>query len=284
MSTISTILHDFRSDGIVGQLDFHLPLNQACLGLGGTAVIGLLTPLRNAMTLGAKDIESSQAGLYRQVFKDGPLQAWRGGLRPSLSAFPQFLAIGPVSLFAGEYFNSPTIGLLTGAIAESLFTFPAQRSNAQIQYNASISASQHLPHQPMHHLVSPGFTCHVLRNVFATTGIRLIAPYTHHLVQRIPGSQLLNEEGTSFVSDLIASVPSATLSMPCNQIFSWSACTPKLMELSLLDKAKLQAAYIIKTYADQGALKLLWRDMFLRINYLSMVLAMYRAVERQCVG
>jgi len=265
------------------QMEYHMPLNQVCLLMGGPFAVGLLTPPRNVMTLGAKDITSSHVGLYRQVFKDGFLPGWRGGLRPSLSALPQFTAIGPAFLLAEKQFNSPTIGLLTGAVLESLFTFSAQRRNAQIQYNASRSASERLLHQPMHHILTPGFTCHVLRNVCATTGIRLISPHTQHLVQRMPGSQLLNKEGEEFVSDLISSVPSAVLSMPFNQIFSWSACTPELMHLSLLDRAKRQVGYLTKTYSAQGPL-LLCRDMSARISYLAMVLALYKAFERRFVG
>lgn len=268
------------------QLTSHMDrqLREVAAGaFGGPLIVGFLTPQRNAMTLAAKDITSSYLGLYRSVFKDGFWMGWRGGFGPALSASLQFTAIGPVYLHAEREFKSPCAGVVISSFTESLFTYSAQRRNAQIQYNATQRPRDHLSHQPAHQLVGPGFTCHVLRNISAVIGIRLISPYTHQVVQRVPGSSLLSEEGSLVASDLVSSIAGATLSMPFNHIFSWCACTPELMKMSLAEKAKAQGTFIVKSYVDHG-FRLLVRDLAVRISNAALLYTFYRVIERRCVG
>lgn len=47
-------------------------------GLGGPYTIWLYTPLRNAITLGAREPHSSSISLYRKTFSRGFLGGWIG--------------------------------------------------------------------------------------------------------------------------------------------------------------------------------------------------------------
>jgi hypothetical protein len=248
---------------------------------GGPLVVGLLTPQRNAMTLAAKDVTSSYIGLYKKVFQDGLLNSFRGGGKPTLSACPQFTAIGPVYLGVERYSQSALMGMVVASTFESLLTFSAQRTNAKIQFNAFRTSAQRLALDSG--LTGPGFTCHVLRNLFAMGGIRLMSPYTHQFVQNMPGSSHLSSKSSLLLSDFISSTFAATLSMPFNHVFSWSSCTPELNAMSYTCRAKAQANFIITNYKEQGW-RLLRRDLSIRISYTAVLFTLYRAIERHVVG
>jgi len=249
--------------------------------VGGPLVVGALTPQRNAMTLAAKDTASTYLGLYRQVFARGFSAGFCGGSRPMLAAVPQFTAIGPVYLVVERRSGSPAAAMFMASVAESVCTFAAQRRNAQIQYNATRAcASEHLAYQPLHRLAGPGFVPHVGRNMLAMMGIRLFSPHSFELVRRVPGAERLGEEGLLVAADLASSTVAATLSMPFNHVFSWSACTPELEKRSWAGRAWASAEFLVGTYRSQGA-KLLARDLAVRISYTGLLFTGYRAVERR---
>lgn len=248
--------------------------------LGGSLVVGVLTPQRNAMTLAATDTTSSFIGLYRQVFRQGILRSFRGGSRPTVTAIPQFTAIGPVFLCVEKRWGSPAAAMLVGSVTQSLCSYSAHRRNAQIQYNATKNcASEMLALQPLYKLVGPGFVSHVGRNVFAVMGIRLFSPHSYEVVRRLPGADRIGEDGRLVAADLASSVVSATLSMPFNHIWSWSVCHPELEGMSYWGRAQASARWIVNTYRQQG-MKLLARDLAIRINYTAFVFTGYRFVER----
>mmetsp|Transcript_97009 Transcript_97009/g.182424 ORF Transcript_97009/g.182424 Transcript_97009/m.182424 type:complete len:300 (-) Transcript_97009:131-1030(-) len=251
---------------------------------GGPLVVGLLTPQRNAMTLAAKNVEMTYFGLYRTVFKDGLLLGFRGGSRPMLSAVPQFTALGPIYLWAERRTQSPACGIAFAALAESFCTYSAQRSNAQILFNASrTNATERVEVQPMTRLTGPGFTCHVLRNVFAMAGIRLISPYSREVVKKVPGASRLSSESTHVAADLASSIIASTLSMPFNHMFSWASCTPELQRMSYTERAKAMSNFMISNYQQQGW-RLFGRDLSVRISYTGLLFTIYAAVERSFVG
>eukprot|EP00405_Crypthecodinium_cohnii_P014586 CAMPEP_0206449048 /NCGR_PEP_ID=MMETSP0324_2-20121206/17856_1 /ASSEMBLY_ACC=CAM_ASM_000836 /TAXON_ID=2866 /ORGANISM="Crypthecodinium cohnii, Strain Seligo" /LENGTH=295 /DNA_ID=CAMNT_0053918349 /DNA_START=134 /DNA_END=1021 /DNA_ORIENTATION=- len=247
--------------------------------VGGPLMVGTLTPQRNAMTLAAKDIHSSYVGIYRQVFSQGFAKAWRGGSITCVAAVPQFTAIGPVFLYCDHKFNSPAIGMLGAAVFESMFTFSAQRRNAQIQYNATVPVAQQVPHQSFYRVAGAGFTPHVLRNLFAQMGIRLFAPYSYQVVSVLPGTRSMNEQSKLLASDLTSSVVASTLSMPFNHVFSWAACTPELDKMSYLQRATAMSSWLVNNYRQQG-IRLLGRDLAVRISYTAALYTGYRSVER----
>lgn len=247
--------------------------------VGGPLVVGLLTPQRNAMTLAAKDTSSSFCGMYKQVFKAGLLHGWRGGSGPTMAAVPQFTAIGPVYLLTERYLGNPLGPMFLASLFESSFSFAAQRRNAQIQYNATVPVAQHVPHHPSTRLISAGFVPHVLRNAFAMAGIRCFAPHSYGLVTSFPGVSGLDDGTRLVLSDLASSIVAATISMPFNHMFSWSACTPELDSMSYARRARCVIVWMANNYREKG-LPLLGRDVMIRINYTAFLFTGYRFLER----
>jgi len=241
--------------------------------------VGFLTPQRNAMTLAAKDTQSTYVGLYRQVFQNGFVSGFRGGSRPTLAAIPQFTMIGPAYLIVLKETNSSSAAVFAASLGESVLTYAPQRRNAQIQFNAVRPASQHIEVQPMTRAIGPGFSFHVWRNAVAMMGIRLFTPYTSQITKLPPFNQL-RPEGKAIVADLAASVVSASWSMPFNHIFSWAACTPELENMSQLDRLKAYASFLIGNYQAQGW-RLLSRDICIRASYTGCLFTGYHWVERR---
>ncbi|CAK0859710.1 unnamed protein product, partial [Prorocentrum cordatum] len=117
--------------------------------LGGPFVVYVLTPMRNALTLGSQDSRSVAAGLYRKVFRGGWASGWKGGGAPAVMACPQFLAVGPAfhvmhqraRELSGSGASSghrvlPALAASCGAgLFETALTYAAQSRNAQIAYN-----------------------------------------------------------------------------------------------------------------------------------------------------
>lgn len=284
--------HHVEAADCVGVFPWEVPLEELLparshLGsalsgaVGGPIVVGLLTPQRNAMTLAAKETSLSYLGLYQKVFADGLLSGFRGGSRPVMAAVPQFTAIGPVYLLAEKTTGAPVTSMLVASVVESFFTFSAQSRNAQIQYNATRTReADKVPLQPLTRIAGPGYVCHVGRNAFAMMGIRVFSPHSHEVVQQIPGTSHLGEEGMLVASDLASSVVAASLSMPFNHVFSWSACTPSLGSMSYSQRAQASLSWIVQTYREQGA-RLLARDLAVRISYTGLLFTGYRFVERR---
>uniref|UniRef100_A0A7S1RSC7 ADP,ATP carrier protein n=1 Tax=Alexandrium catenella TaxID=2925 RepID=A0A7S1RSC7_ALECA len=252
--------------------------------LGGPLVVGLLTPQRNAMTLAAKDVMSTYGGLYRQVFARGLMGGFRGMSKPMMAAVPQFTAVGPVYLAAERKLGSTSLAIFGAAVAESLCTFSAQSRNAQIQFNATrTSVAEQVAVTSMRNLMGPGFVAHVARNIVAMTGIRLFSPHSLQVVRRIPGASQLSEESQHVAADFASSCVAATLSMPFNHVFSWASCTPELKSMGYLARARASASFLVDNYRDQG-IRLLGRDLAVRISYTGLLFTLYRGVERQLEG
>ncbi|CAE8596418.1 unnamed protein product, partial [Polarella glacialis] len=248
--------------------------------VGGPLVVGFLTPNRNAMTLAAKDTTSSVLGLYRQVFMSGPKLAFRGGSTPTMAAVPQFTMIGPCYLAIKKKTGSQGLAVFGAAFGETLLTFGAQRRNAQIQFNAVRHASEHIAVDSMARSTGPGFGFHVWRNMVAMMGIRIFAPYTLKATERIPGLSGLSQEGRHIAADFGASTIAAMLSMPFNQVFSWAVCTPATKEMSQRQRLQAYSSFLIGNYQAKGV-RLLARDLVVRIFYTGILFTGYHGVERR---
>lgn len=235
------------------------------------------------MTLSAKDTSSTFAGIYRQVFSKGIVGSFRGGSGPTLASVPQFTAIGPVYLATERALGNPMlspIAVVVASSAESLCSFSAQRRNAAIQFNAARPAALHVPVPTVKRLVAPGFVAHVGRNALAMTGIRVFSPHLHCVVE--DNFPFLGAEGVQITSDFASSVVAATLSMPCNHIFSWAACTPELEAMSKWEQTKASSRFIVKNYTEYGT-ALLFRDLRVRICYTGFLFTLYHIVERAMI-
>lgn len=253
-----------------------------CGLIGGPLTVSTLTPCRNAMTLAAKEPNLGFAGIYRTVFARGIVGAYAGGFQPTIAAIPQFTCTGPVYLVAERKFNgNKPAALFSTALIESLLTYRAQARNAQMFYNSSRAcASERLAHQPGYMLMGPGFLPHVFRNIMGMVGIRMIAPKVTPTIRQLPGISSLPKEGQQVVADFSASCCSATVSMLCNHIFSYSVCTPEMLKMSYPARAKAQVTWLAGAYMEKGV-GLLGRDLAIRITYVATLFTFYRVIERQ---
>lgn len=251
--------------------------------VGGPLSILLYTPLRNAITLGAKDGRSSAMQLYRQSVTPRLAIGWTGAVAPTVMSAPQFVAMGPLyHLFAGAV--GPSLAIFPTALTESAISFGSQCRNAQRAYNVSVEpqlrvALQH-PLNPVHR----GFAAHVARNCFAMSGIRVFSPLTTGLVAKVRGGRQPSA-GAKFTADFLASVIAAALSMPANQLFNFFAVSPtagRHGETVIQSAAKfLRSQYLVNDAHGRARLsRLALRDVGMRCAYIAPQLTTFVTVER----
>lgn len=246
--------------------------------VGGPICTGFFTPSRNAMTLSAKDVRLSYFNLYRKTFADGFLRGWRGGLFPTFTAVPCFTCIGPGYLAAYKATGIAPLACFIAATVESSLSFAAQRRNAIIAYNATRRGVwQRIP--VGFKAFAPGFWCHVGRNATAMAGIRCISPP----LQEIFSQTRMRKEHSYITADFLSSCIAAAISMPFNHVFSWATCTPQLERLTLAEKTKASANFLVTTYKEQGV-KLLSRDLAVRMSYTGPLYTAYRIIERRVLA
>ena len=142
-------------------------------GIGGPLTIGLYTPLRNAITLGAKDAATSAWSLYRLAFAQGLAGGWTGWRAPTAFSCPQFLAIGPLyHLYSGVV--GPSLAIIPTALTESTISYGSQARNAQMAYNVTVDASKRVALQRPWDPRGIGLPAHIMRNACAMSGIRVL--------------------------------------------------------------------------------------------------------------
>lgn len=243
-------------------------------GIGGPFTIAIYTPLRNAITLGAK-YDANALSLYKKTLKHS--LGFTGALSPTIFSCPQFVAMGPAyHLYASQLGSS--LAVVPTAITESLISFGSQCRNAQLAYNITVSDLKlrvqllQKPYNPIH----AGLLPHVLRNAVAMSGIRIFnEPCTSAINSFLKGYD--NEHIKSFLGDFSASILAAGLSMPFNQCFNYLAVTPAA---SARDIAK----FLDSQYFYQGRISpRLLRDLGMRIAYNAPQLTTFVVIERMAI-
>jgi len=118
-------------------------------GLGGPLIMWTVTPLRNALTLGANNRQASMLQLYRQVFASKP---YGGGGYMAAAACPGFLVVGPMyHVYNGFIGNSAAACVLT-ATNEALIFCGSETKNAQVAiiFSSSLSLLSFSSLSPVH--------------------------------------------------------------------------------------------------------------------------------------
>mmetsp|Transcript_14326 Transcript_14326/g.25182 ORF Transcript_14326/g.25182 Transcript_14326/m.25182 type:complete len:271 (-) Transcript_14326:155-967(-) len=252
-------------------------------GLGGPAVMLAVTPFRNGLTLGATSTDGPLA-LYRQVFAGGLRSGWTGGFYTARAACPQFLCLGPAYHFYAS-FSGVGGGVLLTSLTETLIVFGSETCNAQLAKNQKCPGSIKQIHSPWKPY-GPGFSIHVLRNIIATAGLRILSKPCTLLVEKATGKQnSMTQLGGDFVGNVIA----ACLSAPVHQMYAFTVTTPELGSLPLQAQKERMTKFLKDTYFEQRDGRnrlsaLVPRDLFMRSMYVAVAYTMYSTVERTLVA
>ena len=249
-------------------------------GLGGPLCYFIVTPARNALTLGATNSAASPGALYRQVFKGGVARGWAGGIYPSIAACPSFICLGPAYHAAVPTLGVPGAVFLASAL-ESTFLFGAETKNAQIAKNAAkpgtITKIQS-PFKPF----GPGIVIHIARNSLATAGMRIFSPICTSVIETASGkSSALTQLG----GDLSGNIISACLTAPVHQLYGFVVTTPELNALGAAEKKDRIIRFLKDQYIKDGKLSsTVPRDLFMRSAYVATLYTMYVTLERGLIS
>jgi len=251
--------------------------------IGGPAIIGCLTPLRNACTLAAQDSTSSAREIYAKVFTHGFRRGWTGAGTPAAAAVVQFTTLGPGYFVYLNLLGSSSAAVAAGAVTETLITYAPSTRNAQLMNNAVAKSVDKVPVRPLYP-VGPGFSALVLRNCCANAGIRVLSNPLTSALSSLTGSK--TEEFCRMGGDFLASVLCGAISMPFNQLFNFQVTSAASLAASPVDRIKLALSFLKKQYfvsSESGSLQLsrmVLRDAGLRSLYIGCMFSSYAAVER----
>lgn len=253
-------------------------------GLGGPAVMFLVTPFRNGLTLGATNIAAGALELYGQVFARGLAGGWTGGIFPAIAACPQFLCLGPAYHFYAS-FAGVTGGVLLTSLTESMIVYGAETCNAQMAKNAKSPGciqNVHSSWKPY----GPGFGIHVFRNVIATAGLRMFCTPCTTAIEKVSGK---SNGLTTLAGDFSGNVCAACLSAPVHQLYGYTVTTPELGTLPFNEQRQRMVKFLQDQYLETKdgrtrLSKVVPRDLFMRSMYVAVAYTMYSSLERTLVA
>jgi len=265
--------------------EFELPSKPVLVagGFGGPAVMFLVTPFRNGLTLGATS-PASAVELYQQVFAQGLAKGWTGGAFTARAACPQFLCLGPAYHFYAS-FSGVGGGVLLTSLTETLIVYGAETKNAQLAMNQKSPGSIPSVH-PSWKPFGPGFGIHVFRNVIATAGLRMFCTPCTTAIEKATGN---SNSMTTLAGDFAGNVCAACLSAPVHQLYGYTVTTPELRTLPAAEQRERMVSFLKNQYLDtsNGRTRLsglVPRDLFMRSMYVAVAYTMYSTVERTLVA
>lgn len=244
--------------------------------LGGPFTIAVYTPLRNAITLGAQDAAASSGALYARTVEHGFLRGgYAGWASPTIFSSAQFMALGPLyHVYAGVC--GPNLAVIPTALTESTISYGSQARNAQIAYNLSVESGKRVALQAPWDPRGAGFLPHMCRNACAMSGFRVISPP----LQRAIGADQSGSPAKAFAADFAATILSAAISMPFNQLFNFLATTPPTSRPHGVLRACMTFLRSQYLTPSGGLSTTMLRDAFMRCAYIAPQLSTYSAIER----
>lgn len=266
--------------------NFQLPETPVIVagGFGGPAVMLMVTPFRNGLTLGSTNIRASAMELYGQVFSRGLASGWTGGIYPAIAACPQFLCLGPAYHFYAS-FAGVTGGVLLTSLTESCIVYGAETCNAQMAKNSKSPGTFPNVH-PSYKPYGPGFGIHVFRNVIATAGLRMFCTPCTWAIEKASGT---SNGLTTLGGDFAGNVCAACLSAPVHQMYNYTVTTPELANMSFSEQSSRYVKFLKDQYLEtkDGRTRLsktVPRDLFMRSMYVAVAYTMYSSLERSLVA
>jgi len=273
-----------------GALKVKLPETPLILAgaLGGPLCIFCLTPLRNALTLASQDSSSTAPELYANVFASGFSAGWTGGLACVIPSCPQFIVMGPLFHFLKAATGSAAAAVPFCALAETFISYGSQTVNAQMAFNSEQDLAQSGNQVEVWNPLipfGPGSSLHVLRNIVALSGMRIFSGPCQAM---LPGALRKTPALLQLLGDFIASMGSAILSAPLNQLYNFAVTTNAfLAAASATTKVELAIGFLDSQYflhdasgAKVGISPTLPRDLVMRCAYVATLYAIFGAIER----
>jgi len=320
----SSSSEDTNASSAVAVLPVKVPLKfpeppYICAGaLGGPTVMLVVTPMRNALTLGTLNQSLGVVGIYQQVFQGGFRSGFAGGISPAIAAVPGFLVLGPVFHVFKDLAQSSSAAVCLTAVCESLIFFGPETRNAQMAYNNSLvptaaaasssgsgSGSAVKPTTPakqpqqmkltnLQHPLKPwtggiSLGVHVTRNILAMSGLRVFSEPCQKGMAQLWPSLKDSPTNLNIAGDLVANVVVSAFSAPLHQVYGWSVT---LRAAAALDPAASKESFVV------GAIKFLkkqyltpsgsissvaGRDIVLRVALNATIFTMYGFIERSLV-
>jgi len=258
--------------------------------IGGPLVMYMVTPMRNALTLGALDQSKGVLRIYRDVFAGGMMDGFAGGAFMARAAVPGFLVIGPMFHVYKDFTggsNAAAVGLT--ALSESAIFFGSETRNAQMAFNqdaAKRGAKQITKLQSPYMPFGPGLALHLTRNYLAMSGLRVFSSPCQTVIAK--ASPSMDDTTKNILGDLIANVAVSALSTPLHQLYGFSV-TQRLMDKeagateSTVEAAKkfLRAQYL---NPSGGISRVAGRDVVLRVAYNATIFTVFGFIERGLVS
>ncbi|CAE7357223.1 unnamed protein product [Symbiodinium natans] len=262
--------------------------------VGGPFGIFLLTPLRNALTLASQYPDGAALDLYESVFAGGFAKGWTGGWACVPPSCPQFIVMGPLFHFLKDLLHSAPLAVVCSSFAESTISYPSQTINAQMAYNADqeLVGGAQVPLWSQFLPWGPGSSAHVLRNIVALSGLRVFSkPCQAGIAKAAEAVGVpLHSEAQQFIGDFIASMGSAILSAPLNQLYNFAVTSNEFMASGMFHRLTLARRFLVDAYIifdseDHWTVSpTLGRDLFMRCAYIATLYALFGAIERLFVA
>jgi len=247
---------------------------------GGPAVMMLVTPARNALTLGANDSKAGAIQIYRSVFRAG---GWAGGIYPAMAACPQFLSLGPAYHLYHSFAGTVGAVILTGA-TETAIVYGSETCNAQTAVNANkpgTFANVHPAWKPF----GPGMSLNLARNVLAVAGLRLFCTPCTMVVEKISGK---SNGVTGLAGDFGGNILGACVTAPVHQLYNFTVTAPELASMSGGEKLERMKGFLKDQYTEtkDGKMRLssvVPRDLLMRTAYIATAYTLYSTLEKTLV-
>lgn len=256
--------------------------------LGGPFVIYLSTPLRNALTYGAKDTSLSLLECYKQPFKRGFLRGWTGGHYFAVAACPQFLMLGPMYHMYASVAGAVG-GMFLAGLTESLIIFGAETKNAQLAHNQKAKGASVIPANRLQSPlkpIGPGFVVNVSRNFFAMFGLRLLCQPITSGLEKITGKK---NAAITLAGDFTANCCASAITAPMHQTYLYRVTSPEVWDKPRLEQVQGIKNFLKETYTTKNTSggrsisPIVFRDIGLRCGYIAVIYTMFANIERACV-
>ncbi|CAE7791287.1 FKBP16-1 [Symbiodinium sp. CCMP2456] len=226
--------------------------------------------------------------IYSALYADG-LHAWTGAKVTLWTSCPQFVVLGPLYHMLNSACGA-VYAVVLAALAETLLTYGPQTVNARMAFNAGHGS---MDVGNVFSLFGPGVIFLFLRNCLAMSGIRILSdPVQSGLHRWLARANIRapHPDLMTFIGDFLASILTAVLSAPLNQLYNYAVISQFYTEAGPLQKLILAWQFLEKTYLVWdasgnlvGLSRTFTRDLVMRCAYLATLMSLFGAVERVAV-